>query len=239
MAIDFVAASSEYLDALAEFADLRGNNALGEASFSFWIKTTQISGASNDWQSPHVTGFENVGGDDCMWGGIDNGGASASKIWASWAQGQNWNLKSVTPINDDVWHHIVQTMTLAGAIAQVFVDGVLDNSRSGGTATVPSNTFTELGRLTGATSYYFDGLLDDIRIYNRVLGANEVAAMYAQRGADPNFEGCVSRWRLDEGAPGVVVVGAGVVKDDVGGNNCTPSATPTFEESVVGARRVA
>lgn len=235
MAVDFDAASSEYLTAASNFADLRCVNALGEASLSYWINTTQISASANDWESPHVTGREVVGNDDCMWGGIDNGGASISLAEMSWAQGVLRRLKSTEYVNDGAWHHVVQTMKLAGAVQQIYFDGVLDTSASGGTATSPSNTFTSIGRLTAATPVYLDGLVDDVRIYNRVLTATEVAIMYAQRGADPIIDGLVTRYKLDDGAPGTTVSTA---EDEMGNNHVTSvGGTPTFEESYVGGAR--
>lgn len=239
MAIDFDAASLEYLQAISEFADLRCANARQEATFSFWIKTTQVSPASTDWQSPCTCGREQSGDNDCMWGWIDNGGAGVSKICMSWSATSGSNiLKSASNVNDDVWHHIAMTKRLSDARFQIFFDGVLDATKFQDSGS-PTTTFDRIAARVGGPNNYIDGLLDDVRVYNRVLFDNEIASLATQRGGDGNFEGLVHLYKMDEGAPGTTVSGSNSVKDTVGGNDCTPAVTPTYEEQVVRSRRAA
>jgi hypothetical protein len=58
----------------------------------------------------------------------------------------------------------------------LYVNGVqvATNSQSG---TVSSITSINIGRYSGS-GYYVNGLIDDVRVYNRALSASEVAAIY-------------------------------------------------------------
>ena len=82
------------------------------------------------------------------------------------------------------WHHIVYTDD--GGVARVWIDGVLD---SGDFSYTPTGTYTfqntSLGTWIrgGADRYNFDGLMDDVSIYSKVLSAGEIAALAA--GANP------------------------------------------------------
>jgi hypothetical protein len=70
-----------------------------------------------------------------------------------------------------------------GNTVEVFMNGV-----SAGTATATLGTITANSLLFGATNVggsitlYFDGQLDDIRIYNRALSATEVSLLSKERG---------------------------------------------------------
>mgnify|MGYP001980151636 CR=1 FL=1 len=68
----------------------------------------------------------------------------------------------------------------AGAGASIYVDGQeVTNSRTDGTGTLLSdaaNTFNIGSR--GGTDAFFNGLIDDVRIYDRALSAEEIQALY-------------------------------------------------------------
>ena len=78
-----------------------------------------------------------------------------------------------------------------------------------------------------AQSEYFPGLLDDARVYNVTLTAQEVSSLFAGSNV---ARGLVSRWTFNEGS--------GTVANDtggVGGNNATllpASSPPTWSTNV-------
>lgn len=78
----------------------------------------------------------------------------------------------------NVWHHAVGTYEQSGNVARLFLDGqelVLVHFSGPDTAnnTQPARLGT---RYDGTVP--FKGSLDDVRIYNRALSSNEVAALY-------------------------------------------------------------
>lgn len=236
MSIEFDKTQSQYLAAANVFQTLRGNAASAEASLSFWIKSTQVTAQTDDWKSPHLSGYEQSGGGDCMWGGLNNNGQSD----ISWATGQNFRIETTTAYNDGEWHHILQTIKRVGGEAKVYIDGVLEDSRSGGTLNVTGQTFNRLGMLqNGSTDPYLDAEVEDVRIFDRALTAEEAAALAARGRGCFIADGLVSSYAMGEGAPGVTVTGTDAVKDDTNANACTPNGTtnPVYRESQMPARR--
>ena len=80
---------------------------------------------------------------------------------------------SESNLNDGVWHHVL--LTTNGTNSILYIDGVssgtgIDNGNLDSTANL------WLGNWTGIGDYY-DGLMDDVRIYNRALTAAEAAAL--------------------------------------------------------------
>ncbi len=75
----------------------------------------------------------------------------------------------------NAWHHVVATVK--GGYVTFYLDGQIDG---GGTvASTPTNSLdVYIGAGHGNSSIFFDGAIDDIRIYNRALSVPEVAALY-------------------------------------------------------------
>ncbi len=96
--------------------------------------------------------------------------------------GATWlALNSGQAIESTGWHYITTTFDDTANIWRLYIDGVLAaNSTTAMTLTytgVGANTF--IGRQgNGSTAYDFDGGIDDVRMYNRALSPNEVAALY-------------------------------------------------------------
>ncbi len=83
----------------------------------------------------------------------------------------------------------------------------------------------------------FDGDLEDVRIYDHNLSAHEMMEIYLGKGKDSIFD-FVSRWTMNEGAPGTAPSGAGSVKDMGNGtNHGTPYGSNLYAESQLAWRR--
>ena len=79
------------------------------------------------------------------------------------------------------WHHVVFVKTGVGDLGNLYIDGVLQTSYTGSIASTPSNSVDFLiGRYT-SSGYEFNGLIDDVRIYNRALTTNEITTIYNYR----------------------------------------------------------
>jgi hypothetical protein len=76
-------------------------------------------------------------------------------------------------INDNQWHHIVGVYD--GSKMYLYVDGKLDayKSASGSLNVSAANVY-----IGGSPSQSFNGLIDDVRIYNRALSADEIRTLY-------------------------------------------------------------
>ncbi|MEO8662608.1 MAG: LamG-like jellyroll fold domain-containing protein, partial [Bryobacteraceae bacterium] len=76
----------------------------------------------------------------------------------------------------NTWYHVAGVYDAASASLSLYVNGVLDNGSLRGT--IPATQFNQnlnvnIGRLTGG-GYYFNGIIDEVRIYNRALLPAEI-----------------------------------------------------------------
>ena len=92
---------------------------------------------------------------------------------------------STTSVNDGIWHHIVIVLE-GSSTMKMYVDGTLEDTTTGFaagsfTSTRPIYLGVQeqpwLGGVNAST--YYDGKLDDVRIFNRALDSDAVAALYA------------------------------------------------------------
>ena len=96
----------------------------------------------------------------------DGGSDWPPDVWLTYGLGGNWQ---------DAWHHVV--VTRDGTSWKLYVDGQLRASQTIA-CTVNNGTAVMYGFRDGE-AHYLDGRLDDTRIYNTALTAEEVATLYA------------------------------------------------------------
>lgn len=118
------------------------------------------------------------------------------KIWFELYLGTYVWLDSVGTINDGAWHHIVGTYDKEKM--KIYIDGGLDNESSQ-TASISTSVYPlALGAWKNSSfTYFFNGLIDEPRIYSRTLSATEVGQHYG--GTFSNETGLVGLWHFDEG----------------------------------------
>ncbi len=78
----------------------------------------------------------------------------------------------------DNWYHIVIVLNYSENSAFLYINGQLIDSDIGN-ITKPNNPYYTIGKAT-RWSYYFNGDLDDISIYNRVLSEEEILSLYEE-----------------------------------------------------------
>lgn len=106
-----------------------------------------------------------------------------------------WNfggtyLVSATAPSVNVWFHYTYTHD-GNKAHQLFLNGVLSTSAS---TSISTNTTYAVTIGNNYWSEAFSGYLEDIRIYNRVLAANEIQSIYSIRGADYINNGLIGQW---------------------------------------------
>jgi len=83
-------------------------------------------------------------------------------------------------VQDDRWHHVAGTMRQSGSdyVYSIYVDGKLDDTATNSMGlTATSNGWAIGARYNGTWTY--QGLVADVRIYDRALSASEIQAIYA------------------------------------------------------------
>lgn len=82
-----------------------------------------------------------------------------------------------TAIPLNVWKHIVVTYNSVDDLASLYIDGVLITSITKPDWNTANNTIFNLGKsIQSAQS--FDGIIDDLKIYNYALPQNQVTSLY-------------------------------------------------------------
>jgi len=160
-------------DGSTDYIDVDGQLVSGTFSLTMWIYPRDI---------PYSSGFYAVLHNDAW-----NAGSlhvhlrnTTSIINADINSGPG--VESTTVLQADQWYHCALTVTTTGGNAsKLYINGVLENTGSGGTGT-PYLGPMIIGAWDGGTTRHYHGLMDDIRIYDKVLTVEEITL--AMRG-DP------------------------------------------------------
>jgi len=149
-----------------------------ESSYSFWL---YVASAPTSWK--------------CIIG-HDGNGTSSGDYFSVWLD-SNGRLRcfvgdgttymdTLVNSSDFVggWHHVVFTFK-SGEALKCYLDGVLKASSSIIlTTSLPTDKHIGIGYSYYASSYYFTGYLDDLRIYSKALSLDEVKALYRYSTSD-------------------------------------------------------
>jgi len=102
----------------------------------------------------------------------------------------NQSLTSVSPLPDNEWVHIACTFDINAATNTIYINGALDSEN---TATLPLNP-GDGALYLGADQYpangarwWFQGMLDDVRIYDQALLEGQIQAIMLGGGASYPF----------------------------------------------------
>ncbi|MEM0360148.1 MAG: DUF2341 domain-containing protein [Candidatus Diapherotrites archaeon] len=113
--------------------------------------------------------------------------------------GNNWSgaiLTSQSTLSTNAWQHIVATYD--GSTKKLYINGVLDSNTVSVSGSVGQNSrkFSIGASDTGtAWANYFNGFIDEVRVYNRALSIEEVQQLY--NSSKP--EDAVLHLKFDEG----------------------------------------
>lgn len=199
-----------------EIANTSDLNFSGVITMSAWIKPSNTSGfrtilSHGYTTSPNAMTFMQVYNNTLMVG-----------AWPG-------NYPTVALPADASTRFVHVVATYDGTNWNVYVDGVLKASAADATGARLVNAPWGIGMGTCPTNHddrrYFQGDIDDVRIYNRALSAAEVADMTA--GTDPAATGLLAKWGMDEGS-------GPTVADATGNTTHAGKLVPTVPQWVAG-----
>lgn len=139
---------------------------------------------------------------------------NSSKLSARFATTNvNWGngtLAGNTTLSANTWYHVA--FTYDGSYARVWLNGIEDGSVAASGDLVTANGNNIIGNYNDLIQYWFNGSIDDVRIYNRALSGAEVSQLY-------NWApGQLGYWKMDE----------------VTANTCTGGANDSCDSSGFG-----
>lgn len=177
-------------------------------TLSFWINTTQTYGNPGDYAysgagivAADVPGLANDIIPAALTGGeiaFNTGGSSDD------------TLSSSADVNDGQYHHVAITRNQLTGEKDIYIDGQFDNADTATTNLLNSPVLVAVGcnidasnpnPASASPSGFFQGLLDDIQIYDRVLSPSDVSYLYNNPGQEaavpPDFNVALNTTNLD------------------------------------------
>jgi len=141
-------------------------------TFSLWIyaPTTSNNGAFIKIGNANGYGI-GMGGNN----NFDNAGPVGNKLILLY-ENVRWIPTSANISTG--WHHVVVTIDGSG-VPTAYLDGVSAGSYAGAGPIAPSASTSIGASLPNTTNRYFNGSIDDVRIYNRTLSLAEVLSLYS------------------------------------------------------------
>jgi hypothetical protein len=210
--------------------DMAGKN---ECTISLWVYLNDISTQSK------IFGIwdDNGGGAKCYeyLVYVDVGGVPAGAFWDS-TNSPILPTGAAGAIKINCWYNIVITYK-RNSISSIYINGSLMNSVATDDAAIFTPAQASLAIGTGFNVYPTvvhptNGIIDEIRLYNRVLSQIEITNLYQagsiKLSAAPNT-GLIGYWPFDEGS--------GNVAYDFSGNknnNGTLVGSPTYTDGIIG-----
>jgi len=158
--------SNDYINVARQISD--------DFSIEFWFASSQGLNTNSQW-------WGNAGLVDGEVGGSTNDfGVSLRSDGKITAGTGNPDTTIISPssYNNNAWHYVVFTRQKSTGALKLYVDGSLvatGTSTNVGSLTAPS--FLNIGRIQTGT-YYYSGYMDEIALYNVVLGSSTVTSHY-------------------------------------------------------------
>ena len=105
-------------------------------------------------------------------------------------------------ISVGTWYHVVGVWNSSSSNIYLYVNGqLIGTANESETPASGSGSTFQIGENNGGSSW-FNGTLDDVRVYNRALSATDIETLYTSTGGgsgDINT-GLIHYWKLDEAA---------------------------------------
>ncbi len=184
-----------YFDGQNDYVNVTNHPITADFSIEFWIKTSQTGTpiGTTYWQEGYGL-IDN----ECICGDGDFGLSLANgKILFGAADNiVDYTSSSNATVNDNRWHHITMTRTQATGLVELYIDGVLDISVTHSSMIYGTNQGLQFGKIrTG--SNFFNGQLDEIRMFNTVRTPAEIAADMFD--TSPITTNLVGYWNFNQG----------------------------------------
>lgn len=188
---------SVFIESAAQTVNGRKADSNGAYQFvgnGFLKYPAMVPVVTNNAQTYSIWMKANTGGTQSMYSfASNNGSRNFFSIWynngrivgeLAWT-GAGMEGASVKTVNDNLWHKVdVVIQNNPNANLKIYIDGVLDKELTYGSPYNMSSVSAEatMGAFQnysgGGLAHYYNGALDDVKVYNKVLTAAEILTAY-------------------------------------------------------------
>ena len=176
----------------SEGVQVADNNTLdwGTGSFTVeaWIK-----------RAGSGTGFYTIAGKQDSSGWYFRFNGNTLNFTTAFSSVSGNSVSAPTEITDTDWHHVAAVHDATAQTIAIFVDGVLSNSVTYTTAADIDNTAALGIGFKPNFGEYFDGAIDDVRIWTTARTASQIRE-YMRTPLAGNETGLVGYWNFEEGS---------------------------------------
>jgi hypothetical protein len=172
-------------DKTVEIASFSGINAAAEFSVSAWVKVASMGTAATE--DGAVFSTKSTTDPTIIWFNADGAGGYDPSYTFNVGNTGTASNRINGPSNivvQNKWQHLVCVFN--GASRKIYLDGALRASSSNGahtTETFNGKTF-QIGRWQGSTNMHFNGLIDEVRVYDIALTDSDVTTIYGNGAGD-------------------------------------------------------
>jgi sialidase-1 len=166
------------LDGTNDYVDAGNKTSMqfgkGDFTAAAWVKTDTITG------NRFIFWYGDVGTAVPSWWVRMESGKIAFLLDGTSAPTENYVATDTAALSVGVWKHIA--VTREDTILRIYVNGV--ETKAIYTSNVPDVTSASNGLAIGkdknGTTRYWDGMIDEVRVYDRSLSSKEIQALYNQ-----------------------------------------------------------
>jgi len=170
------ALSYDGVDDYMEVADSSSLHIADRLTVAMWVKVESFSSFQH-----FISKFEWVAGKRL---GFKIWQDSEKKVVFAYGDGSTSSaITSTQTIEEGQWYHIAAVL---GDYEEIYINGSLDKQESRGPLDFSTQPLI-IGANENASGNFFNGIIDEVRIYNRALSENEIKMLYYNRiGAVPS-----------------------------------------------------
>lgn len=149
-------------------------------SIELWINTTQSCSGNKVFIGKYGGNSRSM----AWWVGC--GSEDAARFYVRDSNRTAVTIIGTTPINNGNWHHIVSVFDGSNRQNMLYVDGQLEaSSPTNFAGNLVSTSNLNLGHYVNGSHY--NGIMDEVAVYNRVLDAAEIGQHYANGVAGQSY----------------------------------------------------
>ncbi|MEF3192129.1 MAG: LamG domain-containing protein [Campylobacterales bacterium] len=156
----------------------------GEMTVSAWIKTDRYPKSVLQGRTPIVAKGDNNNWEYALY--LYNSGKVGFSVWQK--TGSSYAEPAGSSLSKNEWHHVVGVIK-KGQYVRVYLDGrmVAESTSFNGVTTNGTSPLYIARRGTG--NHYFHGYIDEVKIFNKALNADQINDIYNNEKDLKNYDG--------------------------------------------------